>query len=386
MTRIAVLVHSTNPRGGVVHGMQLAEALYDAGHQATLIAPDVSGQGFFREPRCAVLTIPAKPEIDTVTMVARRIDEIAAFLDRPETGSFDIHHAQDPIGANALADLVGTRRIPGFARTVHHLDRFDDPRLAAWQARGMQAASRVCVVSRLWRDRLQHDHGVTATIVGNGVDTARFTPRADPHDASVRARLRLLPVGTGPIVLAMGGIEPRKNTLGTLQAFRLLAGSYPGARLVIAGGATLLDHRPYRERFDMALARSGVADRVILAGVMPDDQLPALYRIADMLAFPSLEEGFGLCVLEAMACGRPVIVSDIAPFTEYLAPDDVLWASPNQPNSILMAMLEALDPNVRNRLGDTGPRRAASFGWNRVATAHLPVYAAFDRTMELHHA
>ncbi|NPD67373.1 MSMEG_0565 family glycosyltransferase [Lichenicola cladoniae] len=385
MTRIAVLVHSTNPRGGVVHGMQLAEALCDAGHQATLIAPDVGGQGFFREPRCAVLTIPAKPEIDTVTMVSRRIDEIAAFLEQPATGSFDIYHAQDPIGANALAGLVGTRRIQGFVRTVHHLDRFDDPRLAAWQARGMHAASRVCVVSRLWRDRLQHDHGVTATIVGNGVDTARFTPRADPHDAAVRARLGL-PVGTGPIVLAMGGIEPRKNTLGTLQAFQLLAGSYPGARLVIAGGATLLDHRPYRERFDTALARSGVADRVIVAGVMPDDQLPALYRIADMLAFPSLEEGFGLCVLEAMACGRPVIVSDIAPFTEYLQPDDVLWAAPDEPGSILMAMLEALDTRIRDRLHETGPGRAAAFGWNGVAMAHLPVYAALDRTLEPNHA
>ena len=386
MKRIAVLVHSTNPRGGVVHGMQLAEALCDAGHQATLIAPDVSGQGFFREPRCAVLTIPAKRETDVATMVSRRIHEISAFLEQPTTGSFDIHHAQDPIGANALADLVGKRRIPGFVRTVHHLDRFHDPRLAAWQLRGMRAAERVCVVSRLWQDRLRHDHGVRATIVGNGVETERFTPRPDAHDAAVRARLGLSPDESGPVILALGGIEPRKNTLGTLQAFLRLARSHPDAMLVIAGGATLLDHRAYRERFDAALAQLGTADRVIVAGIMPDEQMPALYRIADMLAFPSLEEGFGLCVLEAMACGRPVIVSDIAPFTEYLRPDDALWASPNEPDSILMAMLEALDPNVRNRLGDTGPKRAASFGWNRVAMAHLPVYAALNRIMELNHA
>lgn len=386
MKRIAILVHSTNPRGGVVHGMQLAEALCDVGHEATLIAPDVSGQGFFRQARCTVLTIPAKRETDIATMVSCRIHEISAFLEVPMTGSFDIHHAQDPIGANALADLVGKQRIPGFIRTVHHLDHFSDPRLAAWQSRGLQAASRVCVVSRLWQDRLQHDHGVRATIVGNGVEIGRFTSQADMHDAAVHARLGLPPDRTGPVVLALGGIEPRKNTLGTLQAFLLLARSHPDARLVIAGGATLLDHRAYRERFDTVLAESGMADRVIVAGVMPDEQMPALYRIADMLAFPSLEEGFGLCVLEAMACGRPVIVSDIAPFTEYLRPDDALWASPNDPDSILMAMLEALDPNVRNRLGHTGPKRAVSFGWNRVAMAHLPVYAALNRTMELNHA
>lgn len=389
MTRIAILVHSTNPRGGVVHGMQLAEALCDAGHEATLIAPDVRGDGFFRDVRCATLMIPARRETGVAAMVGRRIGEISAFLDMRAEHCFDICHAQDPIGANALAQLVRDRRIAGFARTVHHLDRFEDPRLAAWQERGMRQATRLCVVSRLWRDRLRGDHALNATVVGNGVDVARFTQHPDAHDAALRTRLGL-EGAIGPIVLALGGIEPRKNTLGTLEAFLELSETCPDARLVIAGGATLLDHGVYRERFNAALERSGRAGHVVHAGIVADADMPALYRIADLLAFPSLEEGFGLCVLEAMACGCPVVASDIAPFTEYLRADDVIWASPHDRASILAAMRRALVPAVSGRLGRNGPARAARFGWDAVAAAHLPIYAALSETtgetMERHHA
>ncbi len=130
---IGILTHSTNPRGGVVHGMALAEALHDAGHEATLIAPDETGAGFFRTLRCATRYIPARHVPDLPTLVEQRIDEIKNAL-RHER-SFDVLHAQDPISANALADLAEEGRIQGFARTVHHLDSFSHPGVAARQAR-----------------------------------------------------------------------------------------------------------------------------------------------------------------------------------------------------------------------------------------------------------
>ncbi|WP_281702201.1 glycosyltransferase, partial [Acetobacter malorum] len=113
---IGILTHSTNPRGGVVHGMALAEALCDAGHTATLIAPDTTGNGFFRTPRCGTRCIPAVPETDLPTLVERRIREIRDVL-RGE--HFDVLHAQDPLSANAVADLMEEGRIAGFARTIH---------------------------------------------------------------------------------------------------------------------------------------------------------------------------------------------------------------------------------------------------------------------------
>lgn len=381
-TRIAILAHSTNPRGGVVHAMQLAEALCDIGAEATLIAPDAEGSGFFRNPNCPSLAIPARREPDVAGMVRRRIAEIGRFLASGAAERFDLFHAQDPISANALADLVAAGRLRGFARTVHHLDRFTDRRLACWQQRGLAAARRVAVVSRLWQQRLAREHGIDATLVGNGVDAQRFSPQPDGREAVLRGHLGLA-AGDGPVVLALGGIEARKNTRGLLQAFRLLAQDHPRARLVIAGGATLLDHGAYRRSFHDTLAGCGLASRVTLAGVIADADMPALYRLADLVACVSLEEGFGLCAIEAMASGRPVVVSDIAPFTEHLQRSWVAWADPRDPDATGAAMANALRPEIAARLGAAGPGHARGFGWRDVARAHLPFYAALAPRMEL---
>ena len=99
--------------------------------------------------------------------------------------------------------------------------------------------------------------------------------------------------------------------------------------------------------------------------------------MADALVFPSREEGFGLCVLEAMASGRPAIVSAIAPFTEYLSPGDALFTDPDDPTAIAETMQQSLDPKVATAMQQRGPRVAARFGWDRVAAAHLPLYQNF---------
>ena len=372
-TRIAVLAHSTNPRGGVVHAMALAEALHDTGVDATLLAPDSEGRGFFRVPRCPALTIPVRRAATLRDTVAVRIEGVAAFLDAPGAPRFDLHHAQDPITANALADLAGRGSIGGFVRTVHHLDRFADALLAGWQERGMRSATRLAVVSGLWRDRLLAEHRLVATVVGNGVDMRRFTPLADATDAPLRRRLGL-EGAAGPVVLALGGIEERKNTIGTLGAvLRLRAGRQPDARLVIAGGATLLDHGAYRRRFDDTLAAAGDGARAVtLAGVIEDSDMPALYRLADVLACPSFAEGFGLTPLEALASGRPAVVSAAAPFTEHFADDEVVWTDPADAGAIATALAVALE-----RAGDfrlSGPRTAARFGWDAVARAHARLH------------
>src|SRR6202020_701713 len=117
------------------------------------------------------------------------------------------------------------------------------------------------------------------------------------------------------------------------------------AQLVIAGGASLLDHASYRQRFDAMLSDHHALDQAVhYLGPVPDSYMPSLYRLADALVFPSVKEGFGLVVLEAMASGVPVIASRIAPFTEYLAEDEVVWCRPDSVASIADAMLMALAP------------------------------------------
>src|SRR5262249_22527147 len=131
-------------------------------------------------------------------------------------------------------------------------------------------------------------------------------------------------------------------------------------------------------------AASGLPDdAVIRTGPWPQALMPALYRAATALVFPSIKEGFGLVVLEAMASGVPVVTSRIAPFTEYLGDDDVQWCDPFDEASIAVAMVQSLDGSHRARLIERGHAIAARHDWATTARAHL---ANYDRLREPAHA
>lgn len=329
----------------------------------------------------------------------------------PDLAAFDVLHSQDSITANALATLVDEGRIPGFVRTVHHLDHFEDPQLMRWQARGVQAASQLCCVSTLWQRELAQAWSRDALLVPNGVNVRRFQAQVDEAQA-MRDTALLDLVGVqreGVVWLAVGGVEARKNTTRLLQAFvsaqqaaqRVLhtpgeasaqylaqAKQVVGAQLVIAGGASLLDHQAEAAAFKAVLADNGLAPgqpgqrgpsgdgRVLVTGPLPDDALPALYRRATALAMPSLNEGFGLCVLEALACGTPAIVSKIAPFTEHLAEHEVLWSDPTRIHSIARALWQSLDPDLTGPMVQGAHAVCARMDWAQSARRHEAIYRA----------
>ncbi len=279
----------------------------------TPAARDSSGRRY----RLAVAVMASPVGKDVAEMVRVRIADYLRHFEAPEHRRFDVFHAQDGISGNALATLKQRGLIRRFARTVHHIDHFTDPRLAEWQARSIVEADELFVVSALWQQQLLSAFGRDATIIGNGVDTTRFSGGSRAIDEEVRTRYG---INGSHVFLAVGGIEERKNTIRILEAFAQVLNIHRDAQLVIAGGASLLDHTTYRRQFDALRAASGVLDRaVICLGPVPDAEMPSLYRIADALVFPSVKEGFGLVVLEAMASGTPVVTSRIAPFTEYLA-------------------------------------------------------------------
>ena len=375
--RIAILTHSTNPRGGVVHALELGDALCRLGHDATVLAPDASDAGFFRETLCRTVSVAAsRVGRDVTTMVETRVADYIHHLEHPTHRGFDVWHAQDGISGNALATLKERGLIAGFARTVHHVDSFADARLAALQARAIASADSLFAVSRLWGDWLAREFGSAPHLIGNGVDIGRFSPVADATDAALRALLKL---STGMVFLAIGGVETRKNTVRILEAFRIVHAHHPSSRLVIAGGASLLDHDAYQADFAATLAASGLpGGAVICTGPLPQALMPALYRAADVLVFPSVKEGFGLVALEAMASGVPVVTSRIAPFNEYLGEDDAAWCDPNDVTSIAAAMAVALEPPARARYSARGFAVAARHDWAKVAHAHLPAYEALS--------
>jgi glycosyltransferase-like protein len=380
--RIAILAHSTNPRGGVVHALELVAALTRLGHVAVVHAPDRTGRGFFRSSIAPTVSVAASATDAGVTsMVETRIADYVRHFENPAHRRFDVFHAQDGISGNALATLKQRGLIRRYARTVHHVDDFNDPRLRQLDQRSIIHADRLFVVSRLWQDRLKADMSCTATLVGNGVDTDRYSPRPAPDDRLLRARLGLR---DGPVLLAIGGIEARKNTHAILDAFRQVHAIHRSAQLVIAGGASLLDHDTYRQQFKLRLRTTALpADAVIQAGPIAEADMPSLYRLAAALVFPSLREGFGLVVLEAMASGVPVVVSRIAPFTEYLGDDDVAWCDPHHAGGIANAIVSALAEPLRSRLAANGRMVAQRHDWSRTAAAHLPVYQSIS---EVHYA
>jgi glycosyltransferase-like protein len=380
--RIAILAHSTNPRGGVVHAIELAGSLTRLGHEAVVHAPDAGGKGFFRAPISPAVAVIASPVgKDVAEMVRVRIADYLRHFEAAENRKFDVFHAQDAISGNALATLKQRGVIRRFARTVHHIDHFSDPRLGEWQARSIVEADELFTVSTLWQQQILSEFGRPSTGVGNGVDTYRFSGTSRTIDQEVRAKYG---INGSPILLAVGGIEERKNSNRILEAFQQVLTIHRDAQLVIAGGASLLDHAPYRRQFETLLAANGVLDRAVLClGPIPDAEMPSLYRLANALVFPSVKEGFGLVVLEAMASGTPVVTSRIAPFTEYLHENDVVWCDPQSVGSIANAMAMVLTEPLHSRLAQRGALIARQYDWSNTARAHLPVYA---RLTELQHA
>lgn len=379
--RIALLTHSVRPRGGVVHTLELADALTALGHEVTVIASAEPGETLFREVGFALQLI-ALPALagDLVTQVAQRIDTLVQGLPALlQAGRYDVLHTQDSLSGNALARLQAQGlALPLWLRTVHHLDRFDDTTLMAWQERAWRAADDVACVSDSWARHFHNELGVAAQRMFNGVNLQRYGLQPAPGDAQ-RVQALGLPADTGPVCLLVGGVEQRKNTLGLLHAFaqlRLREPAWADGRLVVVGGASMLDHSSAQRAWAQALLDHGLVEgagqAVLRTGPLADALLPALMRRADVLAMPSLMEGFGLAALEALACGTPVLVSARPPFTEHLrdAPA-VAWCDPLDTASIAAGLQQAA---AMPRLRST-PDVCLQHSWSHSAALHQAWYA-----------
>jgi glycosyltransferase-like protein len=369
---VGIFTYSTVPRGSVVHAAALADALVDAGWNTTLYALDKEGRGFFRPLRAELRLVPAAPAPGTTgALVRQRAEELADFLARARP-SHDLYHAQDCLTASGLLTAVerGDRSSVPVVRTVHHLEAFAEPALDRCQERSIRHADFCFAVSETARRDVAKALGIRCQLVGNGVDLARIRAVDQARIEAWRARL----CGCRPLVLAVGGIEPRKNSLRILGAFARLRAKHPDAQLWIVGGATALDHGAYRAEFESArgaLAPS-VRNAVVELGVVPDADLVALYRVAQVVASPSLQEGFGLVALEAMAAGLPLLASDRAPFTEYLDASCATLVDPTSEEAIAIGLGEALAAPLSQI--DAGRRRAELHSWPRVAALHLSGY------------
>jgi glycosyltransferase involved in cell wall biosynthesis len=222
-------------------------------------------------------------------------------------------------------------------------------------------AARVLVPSEATARDLAELYGVDrgrVTITPLGAEVPPDPDRAGAerllHDLGVR----------GPFLLAVGTLEPRKNLPRLLDAFGEAAGELGGHWLVVVGPVG----------WGPRLRPTWDSVRVKLAGPVGDRLLHALYQAADGLAYPSLYEGFGLPVLEAMANGTPVLTSDRSSLPE-VAGDAALLVDPTDRAAIAAGLVRlAGDSALRRRLVEAGRRRAAAFTWRATAAATWSTY------------
>jgi glycosyltransferase involved in cell wall biosynthesis len=202
-------------------------------------------------------------------------------------------------------------------------------------------------------------------VIPHGVDHERFRPESDATaDLDALAALGVQP----PYVAFVGTIEPRKDVPSLVRAFARVASSQPDLRLVLAGGVGW-DATPVHD----AIASSGVAHRIVRTGYVSDDVVPALMRRAAVVVYPSLEEGFGLPALEALACAAPLVTTAGSSIEEFVG-DAALLVAPGDSEALADALHRALDPAQGAQLAHLGPAQAAPYTWETAARAHLDVY------------
>jgi glycosyltransferase involved in cell wall biosynthesis len=237
-------------------------------------------------------------------------------------------------------------------------------------ARSVKRASRIITGSEFARDSIVRAYQLPPEKIVVVPDAASPSFRSVNRDAAVRkvmSRFRF----KGKYVLSVGDLQPRKNHIGLIKAFARLIKDQPQLKhdLVFAGKDTWFGNR-VRE----AARESGVEDRIHFLGFVTDEDLLLLYNACECFVFPSFYEGFGIPVLEAMACGRAVICSNASSIPE-VANGAALLFDPENSDEMVRALADVLrNSDLRARMERLGVQRAAQFTWQKTAEMTLNVY------------
>jgi glycosyltransferase involved in cell wall biosynthesis len=231
-------------------------------------------------------------------------------------------------------------------------------RMMRWAAR--RAAASVGVSAAL-AQRLR-DIGAPAArvqVLRNGVDTARFSPQPDARQS--------LGVSGAPLLLSVGNLLPVKRHGMVIEALALLRRTHPRARLAVVGGG------PLQGELAAQVAALGLADAVLLVGAVPQHVLVQWYSAADLLVLASSREGWPNVLLEAMACGTPVLASRVGGVPEVVSTDAVGAAvSMESAESLAESLLSVLS---RNFARHEVRCHAVSMGWGEVSGAQLALFS-----------
>jgi glycosyltransferase involved in cell wall biosynthesis len=257
--------------------------------------------------------------------------------------------------------------LPTYGRSLH---TWVYMRLVSAAARRARA---IITVSETSRQDIVRTLGIPADrihVIYNAVD-ASLQPVADELALEGMRENHGI---TGDFLLYFGGFDVRKNVERVLRAFRAARSGFqrPG-QLVLAGALSHLGHPLYPDPRPL-ISQLGLGKEVVVTGRVSEEEKALLYSAATAFVFPSLYEGFGIPVLESMACGTPVITSNTSSLPE-VSGDAALLVDPESVDEIAEAMVRLWnDPSLREEFGRKGLQRARHFSWEESATRTLDVY------------
>ncbi len=263
--------------------------------------------------------------------------------------------------------------------TLHCMSQFIRPDLYPWHMRwrinaltkiGMKFAELIICVSEDIRQSALEDFKIAPDrlgVVHNGIDDC-FAPVKDTPE--LRDHLRQAFGIDRPYILFAGKLEARKNIIGLVKAFDCFRKETGGKhRLVLAGRPNWAS-----QGIDETIEELGLQNEIIRTGHLTLDQLPPLYSGADVFVFPSFWEGFGLPVAEAMACGVPVITSNLSAMPE-VAGGAAMLIDPKRVEDIAAAIHKVCtDSQLRAQMRAAGLKRARQFSWDTVARQTIEAY------------
>lgn len=288
----------------------------------------------------------------------------------------DLFHSLDPISAPhrprsrvlwTVHDLIPYLFVEETRRTVPW-----DFRLALrWAWRGLRRATHAVAISEATKRDLVRLVGLPAERISVVYPGSALPP---PAGSVAENRRRAAELGLPPhFLLYVGGTDFRKNLGFLLEGFARVSRRGYGGHLVLVG-ETFQSRLPEVERLRRQAEQLEIAGRIHWLGWTCDETLAVLYRAADALVFPSLYEGFGLPVLEAMRCGGVVLAARSSAVPE-VAGDVAYYFDPTDVESFTAAFAEFVEsPAEAERRREAGRRRAASFTWERAAERYLEIY------------
>ncbi len=353
---------------------------------ARALLPRATGIGTYtRGVACA---LAAKPDAEVGLFTPRKLPE------GRDSGPWSVHADAHPFGilwaqtalprrardwgAGVLlsALTIGpafSRSAPPIVSVVHDLTAWTHPEWHAartiigfvplWEATAERASRFVCVSHATARElvSLYPETASRVRVAPNGID-AGYSPGPWPPGPEAE-RTRLQHAGGQRYLLYLGTLEPRKNVLGLVLACERLWSKRRSRPDLVLAGSIGWRSGPLMRR----IGRSPFRDKIHLTGHVDASAARELYRAAEAFAYPSWSEGFGLPILEAMACGAPVVTSTDAALVEVAGPT-ALFAPPGDIPELARQLERALeDEPLRHRLRAEGPRRAAQFTWEKTA-------------------